>query len=197
MRLSAQEIAWALYGLGRILRLDAQGLRSFNASLGGLWNSFWVAALVLPLDLVQALVAYANAGEAKGGDLGVGPVSYLILELESYVIGWVLFPLVMVWVSTLLDRWPNYFAFLVPYNWFQLVVAAVILPLSILTGIGAVPPEAASFLMLMATAAFLLYTGFIAHKALNVSGFTAFGIVLLDILLSFLVNGTIHQMVTG
>lgn len=196
--LSAREIAGALYGLGRLLRLDARGLEFFNASLGGLWNSFWVAGLVLPLHLVQALIGAPWTGDGgNGGDGGgFGPLSYMIVELESYVIGWTLFPLVMVWVSALLDRWPNYFAFLVPYNWFQLVVAAVILPLSILAGIGALPPEAASFLMLMATAAFLLYTGFIAQKALNVSGFTAFGIVLLDILLSFLVNGTIHQMVS-
>lgn len=53
------------------------------------------------------------------------------------------------------------------------------------------PPEAASFLLMMATTAFLLYTGFIAQKALYVSGFTAFGIVLLDVLLSFLVNGNV------
>lgn len=189
---SAREIAGALYGLGRILRLDAKGLGYFNASLGGLWHSFWVAALVLPLSLVHALVGYAQAEDG-----GAGVLTYMILEVESYTISWVLFPLVMVWVSALLDRWPNYFTFLVPYNWFQLVVAIVILPLSILAGLGAVPPEAASFLLMMATAAFLLYTGFIAQKALDVSGFTAFGIVLLDVLLSFVINGTIHQMTSS
>ncbi|MGC2857043.1 hypothetical protein ACM64Y_16340 [Novispirillum sp. DQ9] len=190
--ISPREIAGALFGLSRLLRLDAQGLTYFNASPAGLWRSFWIAAFVLPLHLVQSFIHYGRSEQ-----VAVSGFTYFVLELESYVIGWFLFPLVMVWISGLLDRWPNYFAFLVPYNWFQLVIAAVILPLSILGGIGGLPPEAASLLMLMAASAALLYTGFIAHKALDISGITAAGIVLLDVLLSFLVNGTINQMVTG
>lgn len=190
--ISPREIAGALFGLSRLLRLDAQGLTYFNASPAGLWRSFWIAAFVLPLHLVQSFIHYSQSDQ-----VAVSGFTYFALELESYVIGWFLFPLVMVWISGLLDRWPNYFTFLVPYNWFQLVIAAVILPLSILGGIGGLPPEAASLLMLMAASAALLYTGFIAHKALDVSPITAVGIVLLDVLLSFLVNGTINQMVTG
>lgn len=190
--LTARETAGALYGLSRIIRLDAGGLSYFNASKDGFWNSFWVAAWVLPLHLLQAAVHFGRSEQ-----IVVGPVTYFALEIESYVIGWVLFPLVMTWVSGLLERRQNFFAFMVPYNWFQLVIAGVILPLSILGGLGLLPAEGASFVMLMAAAAFLMYMGFIAHKALNVSGFTAFGIVLLDVLLSFIVNGAIHQRISG
>ncbi|KJS37491.1 MAG: hypothetical protein VR70_12440 [Rhodospirillaceae bacterium BRH_c57] len=189
---TARETAGALYGLMRLIRLDAGGLAFFNATYRGFWNSFWVAAAILPLHLLQAVIHFGQSEH-----ITVGPVTYFALELESYVIGWTLYPLVMVWVSGLIDRRQSFYAFMVPYNWFQLVVAAVILPLSILGGLGLIPREAASLLMLMAASAVLLYMGFLAHKALKVSGFTAFGVVLLDVLLSFLVNGTINQMVMG
>ncbi|MFA7428839.1 MAG: hypothetical protein WCZ23_01650 [Rhodospirillaceae bacterium] len=192
MTLNARETAAALFGLSRLIRLDPGGLSYFNASRQGFWNSFWVAALILPLHLVQAAVHFSRSERVT-----VEPITYFVLEVESYVIGWVLFPLMMVWVSGLIDRWQNFYAFMVPYNWFQVVIAAIILPLSIFGGLELLPREAASLLMLMSASAFLLYMGFIAHKALNITAITAFGIVLLDVLLSFLVNGTINQMVTA
>jgi hypothetical protein len=188
---SPGEAAGALFGLSRLVRLDAEGLTYFNATRQGFWNSFWVAAIILPLHLVQAVVHFSRSERVT-----VEPITYFALELESYVIGWVLFPLVMVWVSGLIDRAQNFYTYIVPYNWFQLVIAAIILPLSIFGGLDVLPREAASLLMLMSASAFLLYMGFIAHKALKITAITAFGVVLLDVLLSFLVNGTINQMVT-
>lgn len=184
-----QEIAAALFGLSRLIRLDARGLEFFNASYRGFWNSFFVAALILPVHLLHSAMVYRQSE-----DIVVGPLYYVLLEIENYVIGWTLFPLVMIWVAGLLDRWPRYYQFLVPYNWFQLVIALLILPMSILSGLGILPAGVAGLFLVMAAAGSLLYLGFIASRGLEVSGVTAFGIILLDVLLSFLVNGTVRAM---
>lgn len=188
--LTAGETAGALYGLSRLIRLDDGGLQFFNASREGFWNSFWVAVVVLPVYLIQSLVFYDRA------DLPVGPLTYAIIELETYVISWVLFPLIMIRVSTWLDRGHRFFVFAVAYNWFQLVISLVILPLALLNGLGALPQGLAA-LLLGATAAFLVYTWFIAHKALDIGAGTAVGIVILDVLLSILINGTTDAMIGG
>lgn len=189
--LSLRDFAAAVYALTRLLRFDATAFDWFDATPSGFWRSFWVAVMIAPVYAIQSTATYIGAG------VTADPLSYALVDLFTYVIGWVLFPLVMIRVSGWVERWPRYFHFVVAYNWFQLVIGAVLLPLVIGSATGLFDPAAVQTFFVMFAAVMLGYGWFIAHKGLQVSGFTAVGIVILDMLLSALVNGAAEALIQG
>lgn len=182
---SVRETAASLDGLRRLLRLDPAAIGCFNASVDGFWNSFVVAFVTLPFYLLQSLVYYA------GADVETHWLRFLGMETVGYALGWLAFPVVMIHVTRALDVFPRFFHYFVTYNWFQLVVAAALLPLSVLQAAGLLPDGLTALLFLLLTSAFLLYGWFIAQKGLEVGAMTAAGIVILDLVLSLLVNGAV------
>lgn len=188
---SIAETAASLDGLRRILRLDPTGLDRFNATVDGFWASFFVALVALPFYLLQAGVYYMNA------DVDAGFLRFVSMELATYALGWLAFPVVMVTVTQALDRWRHYLRYMVAYNWFQLVVAALLLPLSLLQLAGFAPDGLVALLFLMATSAFLLYGWFIAQRGLDLGAGTAAGIVILDLVLSLVINGGTDLLLKG
>lgn len=185
---SVSETASSLWGLNRILRLDPRGIDSFNTSAEGFWNSFAIAFLTLPFYLVQAMLFFfATEQDAHW-------LRFLSMEVVGFALGWLALPVVMITVSRGLGCFNRFFHFMVPYNWFQLVVAGVLLPLSVIQSVGLLPDGLIMLLFLMTTSAFLMYGWFIARHGLGVSGGTAVGIVILDLLLSLLINGSTDSL---
>ncbi|WP_404384196.1 hypothetical protein [Caenispirillum salinarum] len=180
---SVSETASSLWGLNRLLRLDARGIESFNLSVDGFWNSFIVAFLTLPFYLIQSMLYFA------GTEQDAHWLRFLGLETVGFALGWLVMPTVMITVSRMLGCFDRFYHYMVPYNWFQLVVAAVLLPLSIVQAVGLLPQGLVALLFLLTTSAFIMYGWFIARHGLGVSAGTAVGIILLDLLLSLLVNG--------
>lgn len=188
---SITETAASLEGLRRILRLDPSGLDCFNATVQGFWSSFFVAVLTLPFYLLQAGVYYA------GSDIEAGAARFLSLEVMTFVLGWLAWPVLMITVTQALDRWQHYLRYMVAYNWFQLVVAALLLPLSLMQLTGMAPDGMIALLFLLATSAFLLYGWFIANRGLDLGAATAAGIVILDLILSLVINGATDHLLKG
>lgn len=186
-----RETAASLDGLRRILRLDPGGIDCFNATVSGFWNSFFIAILTWPLYLVQTAVYYAQS------DVEAHWLRFLALETASFAIGWLLFPVVMIHVARSMDAGHRYLNHIVAYNWFQLVVAAALLPLSLLQATGLAPQGMVALLFLLLTSAFLLYGWFIAQKGLQVGALNAAGVVILDIFLSLLVNGLTDSLLAA
>lgn len=180
---SVTETAASLWGLNRILRLDPRGVDVFNTSVEGFWNSFAVAFVTLPFYLIQAALYFAAS------DQDVHWLRFLGMETVGFALGWLVLPTVMVPISQALGCFDRFFHFMVPYNWFQLLVAAALLPLSVVQSVGLLPQGLVALLFLLTTSAFLMYGWFIARHGLGVSAGTAVGIVILDLLLSLLVNG--------
>ena len=71
---------------------------------------------------------------------------------------------------------------------------AVVLPLAILTSLDVLPPQLAQILRLAVFVMVLAYVGFIARTALKVSPITALGLVVMDVLLSALIDGIAASM---
>ncbi len=181
--LSAKELAGAAYGITRLLRRDKGAFAFFNASLEGFWRSFTAAAILAPVYAVLLLVDVA-AGVSEQ------PLRFLSVQVIAYVMGWVAFPLLMVYLSRALRREENFFRYMVAYNWFQLVplTAFVVLTLIATTG-GGGPSVLAQFLALVLFIATLVYNWFIAREGLQVDGFSAIGVVFADFVLSLTIEG--------
>ena len=180
---SVNEILRALYGAYRLARFDAGGLAYFDATPGGFWKSFFAAVIVLPLYLL--LLAVRLQGDLPEGT----PARFLAIELIAYVIGWVIYPLVMATVARLIDRERHYVRYIVAYNWASVWQNILYLPVAILSVAGLLADGAAGFIALAALVAVLVYAWFVARIALALPGLHAVPLVALDVVLGLLLNG--------
>jgi hypothetical protein len=186
--LTIGELAAALSGVGRLVRLQVDGFDRFDATLSGFWKSFWVALFVLPIWVL--LVADQMSATAPGS-----PWRMVACKLIGYVISWLAYPLLMVRISDFLGRWPRYLTYMVAYNWFQLVQMAAWLPLVLLAATGILPNGAVAILWVATHGVLLAYSWFIARRGLEVDGGTACALVAIDFLLSLLIDSMADSMV--
>lgn len=178
--MTARDLAAALYGAARLTRLQPDAFRWFDASLAGFWRSFTAAVLVAPLYLIAQVIE---------GPATAAPLRAFLLGVIAYVIAWVAYPLAMVSVLRMIDRERWYFRYMVAYNWFQVPKELLFFLLSLLYLMGGLPREGMQFLALLAVAGVLFYFWYIAKTALDTDGYTAAGLVLIDLTLSLIVSG--------
>ena len=176
-----QEFAAIFAGVRGLLRFEPKALANFDASHDGFWKSFWAAALVLP---IAAAAVARQAIQAPPESLW----RFIAFQTIGYAIGWLLFPFVMVRISAMLGRADRYYAYMVPYNWFHLVEIVFLGPLMLMGLSGLVPGPIESLLSLLFLAAMLGYQWFIAKNALKVENGTAAALVVIDLLLSILLD---------
>lgn len=181
-------LAQAIRGLRLLLQLDTAGFSFFERSYPGFVRSFFPAFVLAPLHIAHGWLAYIARAEKPG------VVVYAIVESLSYVMGWVLFPFVMMYVVRLLGRPERYFTYIVPYNWFQIVLGLVFMPLALLADLQVVGPDAVAFFNIMLVAALGMYGTFIARAALALPVTTALGVVLLDVVMALLSDAVIGKI---
>ncbi|MDX2144921.1 MAG: hypothetical protein SFV19_16315 [Rhodospirillaceae bacterium] len=186
--ISANRLASVIHGLRVLLRLDVDYVEHFERTYDGFVRSFLPALILAPLHFAHIALAYGKQDMLP--HVGV----YAITEVIAYVMTWTLFPLVMIYVARLLHREERYFAYMVPYNWFQLPLGLVVLPLTIIGDLELIATEAFSFLSLLVLGVLLTYTTFLARTGLRVSTATAFGLVVLDIVLNLLGGQMIERI---
>ncbi|MBL8642941.1 MAG: hypothetical protein JNK21_03330 [Rhodospirillaceae bacterium] len=186
--IDAARLAQVIHGLRLILRVEPGGLSFFEKTYGGFVRSFLPALLLAPLHFVHSALTY-SAMEAKPDT-----VSYAVVEVLAYVLTWTLFPFAMIYITRILGQPQRYFDYIVPYNWLQLLVGLVVLPLTLLVDLKMLSTDGAAFFNFVILGLFLTYGTFLARTALNVATSTAFGIVILDILLNLLSNEIIDKI---
>ena len=181
-------IAAALLGALHLARFDAAGIKYFEPTLEGFWRSFWAAGLVGPLFLLLLIIKYIQSN-------GFALVHHIAIESLAYVIAWVLFPLVMAGLTQQFDCTKNYILFIISYNWCSAIQNGVYLPIAILGYAGMLSSGIANLLALLAITWVVVYTFFIVHTVLKVSRITAFGIVVLDLILGLLLDTATNKFV--
>jgi hypothetical protein len=174
---SARQLAGALHGLRLLVRFDLRAWELFDKTPQGFWASYIVALISAPLQLTHLALSY----DAETASLEFLP--YMIVQVLSYILGWVLFPFVMLYISRLLGRGPRYLSHVVIYNWMQLLW----LPLSlagVLADMDILPAAVLSLVSSVTLVAFVVYGTFIASIGLQVATGTGLGIVVLDFVVS-------------
>ena len=170
-----QYVTNALYGAYRLARADTNGLSYFDNSTAGFWRSFFAAVLIAPLFLILLIIRFSV------DDIGANVVRFYTVEAIAYVIGWVLFPLVVFYLVETLGKQERYVGFIIAYNWAAVLQNGFYLPFAILFQLGLIPGEAAGLLNLLLLGIVLAYTWFVAKSALDISGAVAGGIIILDV----------------
>jgi len=190
MTLTAREAVYSIFGVYRLALLDKAGLTYLDRSPEGALRSFHAALIVLP--------AYAVLVVLRLWDVlpEVSLFRFIAVEGLAYVISWTAFPLVMFYISGLLDRSGRYFEFLSAYNWSSVIQMGLYLPIVAIADSGLVPEGLGEGLVLVVTMLVLIYQWFIARTTLDINGGSAAGIVLLDMILAVFITGTADGMLS-
>ncbi len=113
-RISLEEIIRSLMGAWRIFLRDSQGLAFFSADLPAFWKSFWCGVILLPVYLILVLASPHFPAEAFAT-----PARMMAVELTAYILGWVIWPVLMISGCKILQREKYYLRYIVLYNWSQ------------------------------------------------------------------------------
>lgn len=181
----------ALAAAVEMARFRGDPIDSFDHSYEGFFRSF--AAMIVAAPLYPLIVAgersiVMEAARAQGATQSLAlhaiNLPYCVIEGFSYVAGWVIFPLVMMFIARLIGASARYVPYIVAYNWGTCLVFALTALMHVLHLAGVMPLEVTSFLYFPVTAFALAYRWRIARLGLQVPGTTAAGIVILDVLIS-------------
>ena len=189
--ISARETSIGIFGAWQLAKYDAQGLRFFDNTVTAFWRSFYAAVIVLPAYVILILLVIGELPVAVGG------VAVVVIESIAYVIGWTAFPLAMYYLARTIDRDRFYCRYIAAYNWSAVLRIALFLIVAATAASGILPQAPAALINFAAYIAILAYQWFIARVGLEVSAPGACGIVLLDIILSLVIDKFTSQLLTG
>ena len=191
MSIRINEAAAALAGALRLGRFDGGGVAYFDLTPRAFMQSFWAAALVAPFFLMLLIIRHLEATSA-----GVF-VHDILIEMLSYAIAWLAFPVVMAFLARPLDCERRYVPYIIVYNWCGAIQNAVYLPIAILGAVGVLSSGSANFLALIAILWVVAYSFFVARTVLGVPPPTAIGIVVLDLVMGIVIDTVTGRFVIG
>lgn len=184
---SVREFSAAVYGAWRFATLDRSAAQFFDNTPDAFWKSFNAAVFVAPGYVLLSLIGFIER------PVEASEIRVLCVETISYVISWVLFPLVMVSYTEAAGRRQHYFRFIGAWNWSAVLQVYFILGVTAFISSGAVPTEAGTLIAVVASLMTLAYQGFIAHAVLGVAWPVAALVVGIDLFLGIALELITHS----
>lgn len=190
-----KEIRAAIEGAWRLFLFDASALERFNDSTSAFLRSFLAAVIAAPAYALIFLIRSRMPIDphTSGGKPVPAFADQMRLELLTYPLGWLLFPIAMVGLSALLNVAPRYRRYVTVYNWGGMIIALISLIPYVLFALRILGPQFATSVDYLLQIAFLGYLWFLARIGLGVPGFTALGLVAIDVLLTMLGHGLVAK----
>ena len=189
--LNLRDIAFGLYGAMQFARLDRSAIQCFENTPEAFWRSFQAAIVTLPAYILLQLINITNV------PINAEPMRIVFVEICSYVVAWVLFPLIITTISDALQRGDKYYQFIVAWNWAIVPQVFLYLALTALASSGTLPASMAALLGIFVLAAVLFYQGFIATCMLDIRPPAAAMIVAVDFAIALLLNQVTHSFYAG
>ena len=173
-----------LQGLRQLSQFDEGGFLFFDASRKGFWRSFSAALWCLPIWFLAQYEQIVGLDDAK-------VTHFLMVQGVAYIIAWLAYPLLLVRVADIFGAWPNYYRYMVAYNWFRAVLQLIWLPLLLLNlWPEAQAPGMLTLFFLIVQGVELAYDWFLARRGLGVQAGTAAALAFIDFLLGVLIDQT-------
>ncbi len=181
------EMIKALFGTLYLAKFNVEGFKYIPSTSESFFRSFVAALITLPFFLILITLRFDAL------EINVNGYRYLCLELCSYAISWLAFPLLMDHMSWQIKRETKFFKFIIAHNW-SLVIQNVIYSITIFLGyIGILTDTLTRSLILLILMWTFAFTWFIAKNGLNVSVFTAISVVLVGFFLNLAIELTISS----
>lgn len=186
--ITVRDIAYGLFGAWRLAKLDPSGIRYFGDSMVDFWRSFFAAVLAAPAFAILIMLRLSDM------PIQSGPWRIFLVEAIAYVIGWVLFPLVMVRIVQMIDKERNFVRYIVAYNWAVVLQITLSFIVAGIVTLDLMPSTLTQVLSALTDIAILIYQWFIARIALEIGGVGAAFIVVIDLIISVLLTGVTFSM---
>jgi len=171
-----------LQGVRRLSRFDQIGFLFFDASRKGFWRSFAAALVCLP---IWAFAEYQQTASLASE----AALRFLTVQIVAYAVSWLAYPLLVLQIADWFGVWPNYYRYMVAYNWFQPLLQLLWLPLLLLEFLpGKEIGPLLGLLYIVLQLIQLAYGWFLARFGLGVSTSTALALAVLDMALALLID---------
>ena len=168
------EFRLACRGVLLLAQFDAGFLRYFDRSATGALRSFWLILFLLPFELLSS---YLMTRPLPSTGL------FLAADTVGYLLGWILFPMVLLIIERTLDRAREVPGCIAVLNWFTLLVIALQLPGLLLIIIDPAS-GVAGWLFLLAFLFSIAIEAFLLMRCLRISLWQAAALVAVDALIS-------------
>lgn len=179
----------SIYGAFRLACGDASGLNYFNATYEGFWRSFSAAIIIAPIFIIFLSIQYLY----DSGNINL--MRFFYIHSIAYVTVWVAFPLLIFHLANLLHFNQGVVCYIISYNWCSLLQNLIYLPFAIIVGAFQIQGGIINTIGVFLLGLIVLYTWFISKVALNISSLFAIVIVVIDLMLSILINSTARVLI--
>lgn len=174
------EIVRSVQAAWLLARGDTAAMARFDLSVEGFWKSFAAMLVVAPAYVLVLLDQFRFTGWPEDG-WGTARA-----ELVAFVVGWLAFPLAAIPLTRLLGLSGRYVPLIVANNWSAVIQVALYTAVVALGSI--LPGELRMTALFTATIMVLAYQWLVIRTALATTGLTAFGLMVIDVLLNIAVS---------
>lgn len=189
------EIRAALDGSWLLLRNRPEGMAFFDQSIQGFWRSFGVVVLLIPAYLVAGLAdrkLYFERNEYHPDMFPDG--AYWVAHTLGLAADWLILPILLAALAMPLGISRRYVPFIVARNWTSLLASTPYLVIYFLFLLGIVSTELTVLLSLLLLPMIIWYSYLVTRIALQASLSLAIGIVVLDVVLSLLIDQAVGRL---
>lgn len=190
------EIRRNLAGAWALMNGRAAGLQQLDLSIEGFWRSFGAVLLVVPFVAV-ALYSERTAIIAAGEPLPDLTLSYIGLRLSTLMADWVAFPVIFALIAGPLGVASQYVPLIVARNWAAVIIAVIFAAPHLLHIFGVLPTPVLAFVLLGILAVAIRFAYLMVRTALAVTASIAIPVVLLEVLMSFVIELGMERLVAG
>ena len=176
--ITKQEVFEGIYGAWRLLLGDRAAVALFDDSVMGFWRSFFSAVIVFPIYALLIVLGVINFESPRSLP------TIVLLNIEFYVIGWVLWPLIVGYLVPALDRDEKYALYIVAYNWANVIGASAFFVTITATEVLPLGQGFSALLTGIITLGLLAYHVFVARVALNIPLGAAVGLTIFEFVIS-------------
>ena len=180
-----------LAGALRLARFDASGAQAYGNSTAEAWFSFFGAVLVAPMVVVWIIID--GFATPEGTPLAIS----IIFESMSYVIGWLLFPVIAFHLLIFMGKQARYPMFVSAYNWTAVVQNGLFLTMHLVLGALDAPDQARAFFGMLMLGYVLMYGWFVARVVLEIKTGPAVTVVALDLVVALVWEGFSNNLFFG
>lgn len=180
-----------LTGALKLARFDASGAEAFGNSTAETWFSFVAALIVAPMVMMWIVIDGFDSPE------GTPFLTAISFEFLTYIVGWLLFPVIAFHLLVFMDRDDRYPRFVTAYNWTAVIQNGLFLLMHLVLGALGAPDEARALLGVMMLAYVLMYGWFVARTVLEIETGPAVTVVALDLVVALVWEAFSHSLMFG
>ncbi|MEM8811046.1 MAG: hypothetical protein AAGF59_00410, partial [Pseudomonadota bacterium] len=181
--------SWALF------RGNQRALGAFDASVAGFWRSFGVIVFLIPFYALVFVAERQLAFSSTDADpIVYDPGLFLFWKSFAVAIDWIAFPIVMALLAGPLGIGSRYTTLIVARNWTSLLAILPYAVICLFYTTGLLPATGLALLSLVALVIIFRFVYQVYSAALGGPASLIIGLVIMDFLLSILIDETFSRL---